>query len=99
MTNLQHPKKHIRTTQIQYKCDNCQFVSKNSPDFNDNMREKHIILKCKQCAFTSSSNVGLEIHTTKNHAFKCDYRDSNLGDKYPLKIHIKEVHEIKQKKT
>ena len=75
---------------------------------HENMREKHIIYKCDQCNFSSSSDFGLKIHHSKIHpiidlpetdkdtlqtSFNCDFCALIFDDENKLKTHITEVYE------
>ena len=50
-----------------FKCDKCQFLSKNTSDKSEHMREEHSILKWDNCDLASSSDVSLKTYTTKSH--------------------------------
>ena len=56
------------STKLPLVCEKCKFVAENSDSFRTHSRQKHRVFDCELCAFSSSSENGLNIHITKAHS-------------------------------
>ena len=80
---------------VTFKCGKCKSLCSRIPYLNEHMREKHRIFNCKFCEFTSSSDVGLKIHTEsrrfhrESHGFYCDYCRIMLGSEDHFLDHMR----------
>ena len=55
-------------TSTKHYCEKCKLFLENSEILREHNREKHRIFDCEVCAFSSSSENGLNIHITKAHS-------------------------------
>ena len=78
--NMSHKKElresereHLETTgnsetTVKIYCKTCNFVAENSESLRTHNRQKHRVFACEVCAFSSSSEKGLNVHVTKAHS-------------------------------
>ena len=55
-------------TTVKIYCKTCNFVAENSESLRTHSRQKHRVFACEVCAFSSSSEKGLNVHVTKAHS-------------------------------
>ena len=55
-------------TTVKIFCKTCNFVAENSESLRTHSRQKHRVFACEVCAFSSSSEKGLNVHITKAHS-------------------------------
>ena len=88
--------------QIDYKCEQCDYISKSRDTLKKHKSSKHTREKttfvCDQCSYTSKQSVHLDIHVRSKHRgelFRCDMCDYKATQLSNLVRHKRSKHEEK----
>ena len=76
---------------VVYKCDKCKFESKDQNEYNQHLKEPHIIV-CETCQEPMQSKTALNKHIKDHHTKPCITCDMEFKTISELKEHMKNSH-------